>query len=879
MERMVRYAYELALVLATTVGIPLFAQSAGHAEARQIYLVPFSHLDYFWGGTREECLARGNRIIARAIELEQRYPDFRFLLEDDDFVANFMESHRSLPEADEFKRLVRQGRIEIAPKWAAIFQDLQDGEVLARNLIYGLRYARSVFGVEPKTAHLGDIPGFTPQYPQILKEAGIPYMVMTRMGPSDHSLFFWKAPDGSRVLTWFTLKGYGWGAHLGLHEPLDENRRSLVEKELAQVESTTTAPIFMNWGSDLFAPNAQVAENLNVLNREIPNAHFRFATPDQYFNDVCHLPGIPELSGEIPSSWPNIVSSLPHLWPLIIPATNTLLAAERFATINYALKYSDYPQQQLEYLWRKLIESTDHNHDGQGGWAGDERKRSYSELAIVDGGEILRDMLRNIAERVQIPIRPSTALIVFNPLAWTRDDLIEAHITVYGDVVPGRIQDYRRGVRLLDESGKDIPFHIEQYSENMSRAFDIAFVAKDVPSVGYKAFYFVPAAATPDFGHTAQIILDKENDLKEPRRPLGVDTIENDFYRISLDRATGNVTVFDKQLQRDLFRNMEIIGTEERGGNYIGIEPLSGRIFPASVNDIRVEENNGVRAIVTLNEQVIDIPITQHLILYKALKRLDIENTIEWRAPRLVRVEQLFPYGARQRHIQYGVPFGSNAADNLMAGTGPHQHDEISKESWLQSRHIQNWIFVGDQQSGATISTNAAFVKLSDGVIRGEMLRGARFTSVKVVRGDAITSMDYPPPGRYTFKYSITSGPGDWKANRSYRSGMNFNNPLLPVSVVDDISPKPLPPSQSFFSINADNVILSALKKADDNSRIVARFYEIEGSPAAVPLSFLGHFPSWQGMNLLEQVQENKVLSAAIPVKPFEIKTISFPAR
>src|SRR5579875_2555618 len=191
MERMVRYAYELALVLATTVGIPLFAQSAGHAEARQIYLVPFSHLDYFWGGTREECLARGNRIIARAIELEQRYPDFRFL-----------------PEADEFKRLVRQGRIEIAPKWAAIFQDLQDGEVLARNLIYGLRYARSVFGVEPKTAHLGDIPGFTPQYPQILKEAGIPYMVMTRMGPSDHSLFFWKAPDGSRVLTWFTLKGY-----------------------------------------------------------------------------------------------------------------------------------------------------------------------------------------------------------------------------------------------------------------------------------------------------------------------------------------------------------------------------------------------------------------------------------------------------------------------------------------------------------------------------------------------------------------------------------------------------------------------------------------------------------------------------------------------
>src|SRR5262249_20694706 len=112
---------------------------------------------------------------------------------------------------------------------------------------------------------------------------------------------------------------------------------------------------------------------------------------------------IPELSGEINSSWPNIVSSLPHLWPMIIPATNTLLAAEKFSTINYALGYADYPQAQLDLLWKKLIESMDHNHDGQGGSIGDDRKRGYATMSALDGGEILRDMLRNIAERVRIP--------------------------------------------------------------------------------------------------------------------------------------------------------------------------------------------------------------------------------------------------------------------------------------------------------------------------------------------------------------------------------------------------------------------------------------------------------------------------------------------
>ncbi len=43
--------------------------SGGYKESKEadIYFTPFSHLDCFWGGTREECLSRGNRIIAKAI--------------------------------------------------------------------------------------------------------------------------------------------------------------------------------------------------------------------------------------------------------------------------------------------------------------------------------------------------------------------------------------------------------------------------------------------------------------------------------------------------------------------------------------------------------------------------------------------------------------------------------------------------------------------------------------------------------------------------------------------------------------------------------------------------------------------------------------------
>lgn len=41
---------------------------------KSVFIVPFSHLDLFWTGTREECLSRGNAIIGRALDLLERFP-------------------------------------------------------------------------------------------------------------------------------------------------------------------------------------------------------------------------------------------------------------------------------------------------------------------------------------------------------------------------------------------------------------------------------------------------------------------------------------------------------------------------------------------------------------------------------------------------------------------------------------------------------------------------------------------------------------------------------------------------------------------------------------------------------------------------------------
>ena len=57
-----------------------------------VYLVPFSHLDLFWAGSREECLTRGIEVIRTALRLLRKYPDYRFMIEAANFLEFFCES-------------------------------------------------------------------------------------------------------------------------------------------------------------------------------------------------------------------------------------------------------------------------------------------------------------------------------------------------------------------------------------------------------------------------------------------------------------------------------------------------------------------------------------------------------------------------------------------------------------------------------------------------------------------------------------------------------------------------------------------------------------------------------------------------------------------
>ena len=201
----------------------------------------------------------------------------------------------------------------------------------------------------------------------------------------------------------------------------------------------------------------------------------------------------------------------------------------------------------------------------------------------------------------------------------------------------------------------------------------------------------------------------------------------------------------------------------------------------------------------------------------------------------------------------------------------------MPREVWKNWRQIEDWIFAGTPEWGITITADRQLLTLEPGVIRAGMLRGA-YSPVGITRDAKPFLRQFPPAGRYVYCYSLTSGKGDWRAAKAYRAGMAFSSPLIPVSAVDELSSKPLPPTHSFCSLAPGNLVVTALKKAEQDNSIVLRFVEMEGASAETTIGLWGPKSGFREVNLLEE-ETGSGERQTLRVKPFEISTVRLPVK
>jgi alpha-mannosidase len=135
--------------------------------------------------------------------------------------------------------------------------------------------------------------------------------------------------------------------------------------------------------------------------------------------------------------------------------------------------------------------------------------------------------------------------------------------------------------------------------------------------------------------------------------------------------------------------------------------------------------------------------------------------------------------------------------------------------------------------------------------------------------------------GHHHFHYALYPHAGTWKDALTVRHGYEYNYPL--TAVVTTAHAGALPAEHSFASVGPENVVLTAVKKAEDANGLIFRVYEWAGKETTAEFHVPPGATGATVTNLMETPEggplavshwggEGDVVKA--PIHPFEILTI-----
>jgi len=126
----------------------------------------------------------------------------------------------------------------------------------------------------------------------------------------------------------------------------------------------------------------------------------------------------------------------------------------------------------------------------------------------------------------------------------------------------------------------------------------------------------------------------------------------------------------------------------------------------------------------------------------------------------------------------------------------------------------------------------------------------------------------------YTFEYGLQFHEGDWRQARMYKEAQEYHHSLIPFVAN---SKGDLPAEFSFFELKPSNLILSALKKAEQSDDVILRFFETVGETTKAELKVFKPIKRAWLTDLLEREEEEFGVTGntlELEVKPFEIVTL-----
>jgi alpha-mannosidase len=674
--------------------------------------------------------------------------------------------------------------------WVEPDCNLPSGESFVRQVVYGKRYFMEKFGKDVRLGWNPDSFGYNWSMPQVYKKCGITAFLTQKLTWNDTNVwpyraFWWESPDGSRIFAYFPTDYVG---HVWPNKLIADLAYMVKETGFDR-----TCHLF-GIGDHGGGPTRDMLDRADSLVARKPYPTVKHERAHDF---VDGLVAEAEAGHTVPT-WNSELYLEYHRGTFTSQAAikrgnreaeRLLRNVEAFSVLagRFGLPY---PGGKVKDLWKIALFNQFHDilPGSCIGAAAADAASDYAQIQ-AEGGALLDAALSAIGEDSGFGIQDSGAgsVIVANPMNWVRDGVASIAFEALG--LSGT------AFTVTNAAGEAVASQVVDEDGDPT----LLFVAQAVPALGAATYTVATGACeTSNTLSAGKSFIENAN--------LRVEIAPNGTFTRVLDKAAGFEAVEPGKAGNLLQTFVDNPGKWEAweiDKNFAS----NGEDLTSPV-EIQVLESGPVRARVRTTRKWRASTFVQDIILTVGSARVDVVNHVDWHESRTL-LKVLFPANVKADVATYEVPFAA-----IERSTG----NETSHEKAQFEVPALQWADLSADGRGVSVLNNCK---------HGHDIKG------NAMRLTLLKSPNSPDPncdrGMNVFTYSFYPHAGGWVEGNTYRQAHDLNDPLIA---------RPGAGSASFVEIAQDNVVISALKQAEDGGDVILRFFETAGKDGDAILAF-----------------------------------------
>jgi len=293
----------------------------------------------------------------------------------------------------------------------------------------------------------------------------------------------------------------------------------------------------------------------------------------------------------------------------------------------------------------------------------------------------------------------------------------------------------------------------------------------------------------------------------EPEVSVTDHSMENELLRVEWDDRAVLTSIWDKEVGREVLSGpgnlLQLHDDNPARWDAWDLDAVHRDSFVDVTAIEKVQVRGGHRGLLVFGRTFGESWLFQSMSLDAGSRVLSFETFVEWHE-RHKMLKVAFPVTVEAREATYEIQFG-----HIRRPT----HQDTSQAKAMFEVCAQRWADLGDGDYGVALLNDSKHgYDIHGSVMRLSLLRGPT----------------HPDPtadlGGHQFTYALMPHPGDFQAAGVIEAAEDLNSPLLPAD--GNLAAGTF---RSLVEVDTRQVIVDAIKRAEDSDATIVRLYEAWG--------------------------------------------------